>query len=188
MIAVARVWACSCSGWPSAKGAWETSPVVFLGYVERAEYEFDRSTGPVNDLAIKMGPQTAWVIKVEEAFKGAKADAVFRLKQPGHSCAPKFEAGQKAVFYLHPAKPEGAWEAYGCDRTRAETSAADDLLFLRALPWAAQRARLSGTVELFENSSRPRQTQTASMRFMIFRLANIAWRRYSRKDWPFVSP
>jgi hypothetical protein len=123
---------------------------VFLGHVERIE----RPPGLLASILYYLdpagdrfhGPQTVWV-KVDEAFKGVQAATELRLEQPGHFCAPKFRTGEKALFYLHPTETPGSWEAYGCHRTRGVEAAADDLLFLRALPRAATRSRLSG--ELF---------------------------------------
>ena len=131
--------ACICGGWPSAKDAWEDSPVVFLGRVVRTDP--DSSSGADHP----RGAQMAWVV-VEEPFKGAHEDQGFVLKQPGHDCAPKFKAGERVVFYLHRAKESDAWEAHGCHRSRPIESAADDLLFLRALPSSARGTRLSGEV------------------------------------------
>jgi hypothetical protein len=151
LFVAASAWACDCGAWPSAKGAWETSPVVFLGHVERTEQEFDKLAPPLRDHLQYRGRQTAWV-KVDEAFKGVQVGAELRLEQPAHNCAPKFRAGERVTFYLHPAKEQGAWEAYGCHRTREATLSADDLLFLRALPSSSRRSRLSGEVELYENA------------------------------------
>jgi hypothetical protein len=156
-------WPCSCREWPSAKGAWETSPVVFLGPVERIE----TNTGLLGSILNHLhpaggrldGPQTIRV-RVDEPFKGVQAASELWLDQPGHSCAPKFRTGEKALFYLHPGETPGSWEASGCHRTRDLESAADDLLFLRALPSAATRSRLSGEVFLYPhpatNPLRPR--------------------------------
>jgi hypothetical protein len=150
-FAIPSAWACSCSGWPSAKGAWENSPVVFLGHVERTEQEFDKLGISLREDQRYSGRQTAWV-KVDEAFKGVEIGSQLRLEQAGHNCAPKFRAGEQVVFYLHPEKEPGVWVAYGCHRTRVAEKAADDLLFLRALPRAASRSRLSGEVELYEDA------------------------------------
>jgi hypothetical protein len=125
--------------------------VVFLGHVERTEQEFDKLELPLPEAARYKGRQTVWV-KVDEAFKGVEVGSELRLEQAGHNCAPKFRTGEKVVFYLHPSKEPGVWEAYGCHRTRRVADAADDLLFLRALPWAASRSRLSGEVELYEDA------------------------------------
>ncbi|OYW07393.1 MAG: hypothetical protein B7X34_11090, partial [Acidobacteriia bacterium 12-62-4] len=100
---IPSAWACSCSGWPSAKGAWENSPVVFLGHVERTEQEFDKLGIRLLEEARYDGRQTVWA-KVDEAFKGVAVGAELRLEQAGHNCAPKFRAGEKVLFYLHPEK------------------------------------------------------------------------------------
>lgn len=132
-------WGCSCSTLPSAKGAWEESPLVFVGRVEAASFA-----------QMEIGEQTARV-RVEEAFKGTRSGAILELDQPGHNCAPKFKEGERVLFYLHPAKSAGKWEAWGCHRTQPADSAADDLLFLRGLPGTAKGNRLSGEVTLMDS-------------------------------------
>lgn len=132
-------WACSCGALPSAKDAWAGTPVVFLGRVEKTE----QRTFPYGAGDTYIAEQEARVV-VEEAFKGVKAGERLALEQPGHNCAPKFKEGDRVLFYLHPTKAENVWEAYGCHRTRSLAKAADDLLFLRALPWAAARTPAFG--------------------------------------------
>ena len=132
-------WGCSCSAWPSAKGAWEESPLVFVGRVEAASFAH-----------MGIGEQAVRV-RVEEAFKGSKIGAVLELDQPGHNCAPKFKEGERVLFYLHPAKSAGKWEAWGCHRTQPLDAALDDLLFLRGLPGTAKGNRLSGVVVLMDS-------------------------------------
>jgi hypothetical protein len=82
---------------------------------------------------------------VDEAFKGSSVEQIFVLDQPGHDCAPKFSEGEQVVLYLHHRTGE-LWEAFGCHRSRPLERAADDLLFLRALPGSAAGNRLSGDV------------------------------------------
>ncbi len=143
-VASVPVWACSCSGWPSAKDAWRDSPTVFLGLVERAD--------PNQQGEEYVAEQTVFAL-VDEAFKGAKKGQVFTLKQPGHNCAPKFRAGERVLFYIHPGEKPDEWEAHGCHRTRSYDSASDDLLFLQRLPASAAGNRLSGEVELYEDGA-----------------------------------
>lgn len=150
-LSAPSAWACICFSFPSAKTAWETSPLVFLGHVERTDVEFDEFGNPLPGTEWQGGDQKAW-IKVDEAFKGTQADAEIRLEQPVHSCSPGVRSGQRYVFYLHPAEKSGTWIARSCHRSRSVDDAADDLLFLRALPWAANRSRLSGELEVSENS------------------------------------
>ncbi|MBL8240365.1 MAG: hypothetical protein JNM66_23290, partial [Bryobacterales bacterium] len=128
--------------------AWAGTPVVFLGRVEKTE----QRTFPYGAGDTYIAEQEARVV-VEEAFKGVKAGERLALEQPGHNCAPKFKEGDRVLFCLHPTKAENVWEAYGCHRTRSLAEAADDLLFLRALPWAAARTRLSGEVLVTGTSS-----------------------------------
>lgn len=134
-----QAWGCVCAGWPSAREAWSDSALVFIGVVDRTD-----PTVP------SMGPETVW-ITVKESFKGTAVGDHFVLKQAGNDCAPKYAAGEEVVFYLSRLEP-GFWSAPGCDRSRLIAFAADDLLFLRALPKSATTNRLSGEVDLYENS------------------------------------
>ena len=87
-----------------------------------------------------------WV-RVEEAFKGAQPGQQFRLSQAAQFCAPRFESGERRLFYLRSA---GVMPS--CYRSPPANYAADDLLFLRALPGSADGNRLSGRVQFFEGS------------------------------------
>jgi hypothetical protein len=145
LIVEGHALACVCAGWPSAKQAWEGSPVVFLGYVERADPNPD-------SLQSMIGEQTVSV-RVDEPFKGVHAEQTLVLAQEGNDCSPKFKEGERALFYLHSGGSKDVWEAPGCHRTRSLEYAADDLLFLRALPASARKNRFSGEIDLYENSA-----------------------------------
>ena len=108
--------------------------MVFVGRVEAADF-----------MTEAFGAQNSRV-RVEEASKGIAVGETVELEQPSGMCSIGFREGERVLFYLHPAKNEGKWEAYWCHRTRGLADAADDLLFLRALPGAAGRNRLSGRV------------------------------------------
>jgi len=118
---------------------------VFLGEVER--------TNP----PASADPSYAYraqevLVRVQEAYQGVEVGQIVRLKQGPDNCSPKFKDGERIVAYLHPTAEPGIWNAPGCHRTRALSSAADDLLFLRALPGSARQNRLSGEVTLYEES------------------------------------
>src|SRR5580704_11377746 len=130
-----QAFGCVCGAYPSARDAWTGSELVFAGVVDR--------TDPPNS---SMFAQTAWVT-VRESFKGASVGNQIVLKQEGNDCAPKFKAGSEVLLYLSPLQP-GFWVAPGCHRSRSLSEAADDLLFLRALPKPALGNRLSGEVDL----------------------------------------
>jgi len=138
-LLTSSAFGCVCSGWPSARDAWAGSELVFLGTVDRAD--------PAD---ASMAAQTAW-ITVKEPFKGISVNKQVVLKQAGNDCAPKFKAGSDVLLYLSRLEP-GFWVAPGCHRSRALSEAADDLLFLRALPKSASTNRLSGEVDLYERS------------------------------------
>jgi len=151
VLAVPSAWACQCISWPSAKDSWQTAPVVFRGHVERTDVEFDEFGAPSPGWEWQGEDQKVWV-KVDEAFKGTRAGAQLLLEQPVDSCSPTFRSGDQRVFYLAPGRTSWSWRVQGCGRTRKVEDGANDLLFLRALPWAAKRSRLAGEVNLFENS------------------------------------
>jgi len=145
LVLVVPAWACQCASWPSAREAWDDSPLVFIGRVERTKMVVVASEyGPA-------GQQVANV-RVEEAFKGVEAGQEVTLHQPVNSCSPNYAEGERILFYLHPTKEAKAWVAEGCHRSRPVAGAADDLLFLHALPESLKRTRLSGEVELYEQS------------------------------------
>ena len=134
-----NAFGCVCGALPSARDAWAGSDLVFIGVVDRA-----------HPPKASQFAQTAWVT-VRESFKGTPIGQQIVLKQAGNDCAPKFDAGSEVLLYLSPLKP-GFWVAPGCHRSRYLSEAADDLLFLRALPKSALANRLSGEVDLYEDS------------------------------------
>jgi hypothetical protein len=145
ILSAAPLYPCSCVGWPSAPQAWQGSTLVFAGRVERA------SMGIRGEGDSAFGEQTAW-IKVEEPFKGVRREQSLTLKQQISSCGGEFTVDDRLLFYLFPAEEPDTWEVHACHRSRGLEAAADDFLFLRALPDSAKTNRLSGTVELYEQS------------------------------------
>ena len=135
--------ACSCTGRPSPRQAYESAAAVFVGTVSRAVPD------PKSDRE-DIGEQVVHV-QVEEAFKGAAAGTEIVLRQPGHNCAPKYKSGQRVLMYVHYHEDAKTWEVYGCGRGGDTLSAADDLLYLRALPGSARRSRISGTLVHYED-------------------------------------
>ncbi|MBS1858682.1 MAG: carboxypeptidase regulatory-like domain-containing protein [Acidobacteria bacterium] len=91
-------------------------------------------------------------VRVEEAFKGVEPGQEIALRQPLNSCSPDYKVGDRVLFYLHPGDEKGTWVAPGCHRSRDAADAADDFLFLRALPGSLKATRISGEVELYERS------------------------------------
>ena len=132
-------WGCSCVGWPSAKDAWETSPLVFLSAVEK---QIHRPLIPLTFTGSRLPG-----CEFSEAYRGTRL-----TKSCSSRPATAHRSSRKVDATLHPTTAEGVWEAPGCHRSRSMAQAADDLLFLRALPASERGNRLSGTVELYENS------------------------------------
>jgi hypothetical protein len=136
LLSAASAEACECIGYPSPAQAFDDSTAVFVGRVVRAE------PGTVSEA--RYAEQTA-VALVEETFKGARVGDKITFKQsPG--CVPKFESGGRFLFYAHYSKESKTWAVYGCDRGHNLEDAADDLLYLRALPLSSERNRVSGQI------------------------------------------
>jgi protocatechuate 3,4-dioxygenase beta subunit len=143
MLAI-RAEACSYSGnWASAKQAWEKAPFVFLGTVETADPDADPQQTIFQEQSVR--------IRVDDPFKGVFAGQTIELHQGADDCSAKFRTGQRAVFYLY--KGTQGWDVPPCSRSLGSAAArGDDLLFLRGLPASAKGTRLSGEVELYEDS------------------------------------
>jgi len=143
LMVATHAWACVCSeNQLSVKGAWEKTPVIFLGTVEMADPD---SQTMFQSQAIR--------IRVDEAFKGVFADQIIQLHQGTSDCDAKFRTGQRAVFYLYPGRTPGSWGLSGCTHSfgRAEPPG-NDLQFLRGLPGSVRKNRLAGEVTFYENS------------------------------------
>ena len=144
LMVATRAWACSCNGnWSSVKQAWEKAPFVFLGTVEIADPDEDGSQTIFKEQSVR--------IRVDEAFKGVSKGQLIELREGANDCAAKFRTSQRAAFYLHGTP--GDWAVPPCTRALGNPEpAGDDLLFLRGLPRSAIGTRLSGEVELYEDS------------------------------------
>ena len=142
LLPAARAEACSCLSYPSPGEAFEGAAAVFVGSVVRATPETSEKAAYVE--------QTV-VVRVDEAFKGARVGREITFRQPSHNCAPKFDAGARLLLYAGYDAKAKRWEVYGCGRGSDPERAADDLLYLRALPLSAQRNRVSGTLRHYED-------------------------------------
>jgi hypothetical protein len=130
--------ACSCLGTPSVCGAFAGAEAVFLGTVSRVQNKTARDeTGREYIVG-----QVAYV-HVDEAFKGAKEPQLI-FRSYGTSCDATYEEGQRRLFYASYDKKDKSWSIGGCDRSALLKYAADDLLYLRALPGSAQKTRIAG--------------------------------------------
>ena len=142
LLSAASADACSCLRYPSPAEAFNSATAVFVGRVARAE--------PATAKKAYFAKQTV-VALVEEAFKGARVGQEIVFQQPSHNCAPKFDAGARLLFYATYDPKTKIWEVYGCNRDPDLEGAADDLLYLRALPLSAERNRVSGTLSHYED-------------------------------------
>lgn len=141
LLPAASAMACTCGGYPSPAEAFNSATAVFVGRVVRETSEPDKSW----DVA-----QTA-VTLVEESFKGTRVGAEIVFTQPNNTCTPTFDAGARQLFYANYSKKTKTWTVYGCGRGSDLERAADDLLYLRALPLSAERNRVSGMLRHYED-------------------------------------
>ncbi len=148
-VVATRAWSCMCAGdWPSVKQAWQKAPFVFLGTVESASPDGDGNRTMFKDQSVR--------IRVDEAFKGVSSGQIIELHQGATDCDAKFKTGERAVYYLF-RETNGSWIVPACTHAIGNAEpGGDDLLFLRGLPKSAIGTRLSGEVELYEDS--PKQS------------------------------
>jgi len=141
------VAACSCAGWSTVCGAYQSAEAVFVGTVTSVENE----TAKGDDGREYVVGQVAHV-QVDEAFKGAKEpELIFRSY--GTSCDPTYKEGQRWLFYASYQKEQKVWSIGMCGRSTWLEYASADLLYLRALPASAQKTRFAGT--LTETGGKP---------------------------------
>src|ERR1700752_1094727 len=136
--------ACSCFGTTSPCGSFQAAEAVFVGTVTNVKQQ----TMKLEDEDV--GGQVA-VVQVDEAFKGVNASELTFFSYET-SCDMYYKEGQRWLFYASYSKKEKAWYVTGCGRTRSLEHAASDLLYLRALPGAAQKTRIAG--ELVNRAAR----------------------------------
>ena len=130
---------CTCSGSDTICGAYASADAVFIGFVQKAEQREPKKNGEQSEI---FSGQIAHV-QVERVFKGKEiSEAVFHAGLS--SCDPIYKEGQRWLFYAYYDKKSQAWRIHACDRSTLIEKAADDLLYLQALPDSAQKTRLSG--------------------------------------------
>jgi hypothetical protein len=92
-------------------------------------------------------------IRVDEPYKGVSKGQMIELHQGANDCDAKFRTGQRFVFYLESGGTSASWRVPWCTHALGNPEpGGDDLLFLRGLPKSAKGTRLSGEVELNEES------------------------------------
>ncbi|HKV36591.1 MAG TPA: hypothetical protein VJP89_19775 [Pyrinomonadaceae bacterium] len=130
--------ACSCFGTTSPCGAYLMAEAVFVGTVTSVKQQPMKLEG--EDLNVQVA-----VVQVDEAFKGVKApELIFHSYEI--SCDMVYKEGQRWLFYATYDKKGKSWYVAGCGRTRNAEYAANDLLYLRALPGAAEKTRIAGAL------------------------------------------
>ncbi|HKE55696.1 MAG TPA: carboxypeptidase-like regulatory domain-containing protein [Pyrinomonadaceae bacterium] len=142
-------FACVCGGYPTVCSAYANADAVFIGSVERIDTPTPKKTSSGADY---VGGQLAH-IQVETVFKGPKLLTVDFLTE-GSSCDATYKVGQRWLFYSYFDKRTKQWGINACDRsTRIDNpaDAAEDLLYLRALPSAQEKTRFSGSLRHYED-------------------------------------
>lgn len=137
--------ACSCGNSPTPCGSYGSADAVFVGSVQRV---VDKKAKGEGGREYRVG-QTAYV-QVERAFKGTlQPEVVFRTE--GSSCDPIYDQGERWLFYGYYNKETKTWRTAACDRSTPVENAAEDLLYLQALPKSASTTRLSGRIEHYDD-------------------------------------
>lgn len=130
--------ACSCFGATSPCGAYLMADAVFVGTVTSVKQQLMKLER--EDVNCQVA-----VVQVDEAFKGVKAsELIFHSFET--SCDLNYKEGQRRLFYASYDKKVKSWYVGGCGRTRNLEYAANDLLFLRALPGAMEKTRIAGVL------------------------------------------
>jgi protocatechuate 3,4-dioxygenase beta subunit len=136
--------ACSCAGFASVCEAYTNADAVFIGTVGRTERPQPKMNA---DGEVYSAGQTAYV-QVEKPFKGVReTEVVFR--SGGSSCDRILKEGERLLFYASYDKKSKTFRIGACSRTTSinkASDAADDLMYLQALPAAAEKTRISGTL------------------------------------------
>lgn len=139
--------ACSCGGYPTPCGSYQSADAVFIGVVQNVETK--KAKG--RDGREYSAGQVAH-IQVEKSFKGmVQPEVVFRTE--GTSCDPTYKEGQRWLLYAYHDQKTKTWSIAACDRSTRIDNAPDDLLYLQGLPKSASTTRLSGELEHYEDDS-----------------------------------
>ena len=137
--------ACSCGGYATPCGSYESAHAVFIGVVQSVETKKAKGSDGEEYSAGQVAH-----IQVEKSFKGmAQPEVVFRTK--GSSCDPVYKEGERWLLYAYYDQKTKMWGIAACDRSTRIENAADDLLYLQGLPKSASTSRLSGELEHYED-------------------------------------
>ena len=135
-----------CGGYPTICDAFASADAVFIGSVRKSERREPKKNGEPSDVF------SGWIthVQVEKVFKGENIpEAIFYSRLT--SSRPIYREGQQWLFYAYYEKKTQMWSIRNCDRSALIENAADDLRYLQALPASAQKTRLSGALERYEN-------------------------------------
>ncbi|MCM3873819.1 MAG: carboxypeptidase-like regulatory domain-containing protein [Pyrinomonadaceae bacterium] len=145
VISSRTVDACSCGGHPTSCGSYLAAEAVFIGSVQRVQNSMMKDDDGHEYIAGQIAH-----VQVERTFKGIKeGEVVFR--SGGSSCDAVYKEGQRWLFYAYYDKKSKSWGIRACDRSTRIENAADDLLYLQALPASAEKTRIAGTLSHYED-------------------------------------
>jgi hypothetical protein len=136
----------SCGRRPTICDSFASADAVFIGSVQKVERREPKKNG---EPGAKFSSQITQV-QVEKVFKGESISETILLSGLT-SRYPILREGQQWLFYAYSDKNSQVWTIRDCDRSALVKTAADDLLYLQAAPASAQRTRLSGAFESYEN-------------------------------------
>ena len=136
--------ACSCGGYATACGSYQSADAVFIGVVQSVQTNKVKG----EDGKEYSAGQVAH-IQIEKSFKGsAPPEVIFRTE--GSSCDAIYNEGQRWLLYAYYNKESKTWNIRACDRSTTIENAADDLRYLQGLPKSASTTRLSGELNHYE--------------------------------------
>jgi hypothetical protein len=133
--------ACSCAGGsgPACEEAWKPyTQAVFLGKVTSIHSGFQ-------SMWFGKMPEYSVEIEVEEAYLGISGKTVMvRTPKDGSACGYPFIEGERYIVFA--SKTALGLSVVLCSRTRPAKNAAEDIAYLRSLPFLQKTAFIQGTL------------------------------------------
>jgi hypothetical protein len=145
IVSSVAAFACSCGGYPTVCEAYAGADAVFVGSVQSVENKLtkvDNGPGYIKSQLAR--------VQVEQAFKGVKETALTFETTPS-SCDPEYKEGQRWLFYAYYDKKSRTWRIHACDRSKQLEGMTEDLLYLQGLPASAQKTRIAGELNHYED-------------------------------------
>jgi hypothetical protein len=147
LLSADRASACLCLP-VSACETYKHAPAIFVALVT----DIDPARKDPNELQYAH-------LSIEQTFKGTNESKVkFLQGSPGIGCSFIFEEGERYLLYATYDEESKTFYTNTCTRSRPLAYAAEDLDYLRGLPFSNEVTRLSGTViksDYYEESGNP---------------------------------